>query len=280
MLKELIAGISVGIANAIPGVSGGTMLVISGVFEKMTTSVSNVLSKNKKDQKEAITFLLKLGLGVAIGIIVFAKLLNSILFRHIPTQTIFWFMGMVAFSVPVFLRREMKAQKLNWIPFILGLAVIAVISYFAPPKTSIELDQLPNIDILHLCTMILIGLIGGFAMIIPGVSGSMILLIIGKYYLFTTYIAKITTFRFDVILSLGFIVIGILIGIVTSSKLCKYLFKVAPKQTNSFILGLILASAIALFPINTLSLDIISIITYFIAFIFGAFLVWLMDKYA
>lgn len=280
MLKELIAGISVGIANAIPGVSGGTMLVISGVFEKMTTSVSNVLSKNKKDQKEAITFLLKLGLGVAIGIIVFAKLLNSILFRHIPTQTIFWFMGMVAFSVPVFLRREMKAQKLNWIPFILGLAVIAVISYFAPPKTSIELDQLPNIDILHLCTMILIGLIGGFTMIIPGVSGSMILLIIGKYYLFTTYIAKITTFRFDVILSLGFIVIGILIGIVTSSKLCKYLFKVAPKQTNSFILGLILASAIALFPINTLSLDIISIITYFIAFIFGAFLVWLMDKYA
>lgn len=280
MLKELIAGISVGIANAIPGVSGGTMLVISGVFEKMTTSVSNVLSKNKKDQKEAITFLLKLGLGVVIGIIVFAKLLNSILFRHIPTQTIFWFMGMVAFSVPVFLRREMKAQKLNWIPFILGLAVIAVISYFAPPKTSIELDQLPNIDILHLCTMILIGLIGGFAMIIPGVSGSMILLIIGKYYLFTTYIAKITTFRFDVILSLGFIVIGILIGIVTSSKLCKYLFKVAPKQTNSFILGLILASAIALFPINTLSLDIISIITYFIAFIFGAFLVWLMDKYA
>lgn len=280
MLKELIAGISVGIANAIPGVSGGTMLVISGVFEKMTTSVSNVLSKNKKDQKEAITFLLKLGLGVAIGIIVFAKLLNSILFRHIPTQTIFWFMGMVAFSVPVFLRREMKAQKLNWIPFILGLAVIAVISYFAPPKTSIELDQLPNIDILHLCTMILIGLIGGFAMIIPGVSGSMILLIIGKYYLFTTYIAKITTFRFDVILSLGFIVIGILIGIVTSSKLCKYLFKVAPKQTNSFILGLILASAVALFPINTLSLDIISIITYFIAFIFGAFLVWLMDKYA
>lgn len=280
MLKELIAGISVGIANAIPGVSGGTMLVISGVFEKMTTSVSNVLSKNKKDQKEAIIFLLKLGLGVAIGIIVFAKLLNSILFRHIPTQTIFWFMGMVAFSVPVFLRREMKAQKLNWIPFILGLAVIAVISYFAPPKTSIELDQLPNIDILHLCTMILIGLIGGFGMIIPGVSGSMILLIIGKYYLFTTYIAKITTFRFDVILSLGFIVIGILIGIVTSSKLCKYLFKVAPKQTNSFILGLILASAIALFPINTLSLDIISIITYFIAFIFGAFLVWLMDKYA
>lgn len=280
MLKELIAGISVGIANAIPGVSGGTMLVISGVFEKMTTSVSNVLSKNKKDQKEAITFLLKLGLGVVIGIIVFAKLLNSILFRHIPTQTIFWFMGMVAFSVPVFLRREMKAQKLNWIPFILGLAVIAVISYFAPPKTSIELDQLPNIDILHLCTMILIGLIGGFAMIIPGVSGSMILLIIGKYYLFTTYIAKITTFRFDVILSLGFIVIGILIGIVTSSKLCKYLFKVAPKQTNSFILGLILASAVALFPINTLSLDIISIITYFIAFIFGAFLVWLMDKYA
>lgn len=280
MLKELIAGISAGIANAIPGVSGGTMLVISGVFEKMTTSVSNVLSKNKKDQKEAITFLLKLGLGVAIGIIVFAKLLNSILFRHIPTQTIFWFMGMVAFSVPVFLRREMKAQKLNWIPFILGLAVIAVISYFAPPKTSIELDQLPNIDILHLCTMILIGLIGGFTMIIPGMSGSMILLIIGKYYLFTTYIAKITTFRFDVILSLGFIVIGILIGIVTSSKLCKYLFKVAPKQTNSFILGLILASAIALFPINTLSLDIISIITYFIAFIFGAFLVWLMDKYA
>lgn len=280
MLKELIAGISVGVANAIPGVSGGTMLVISGVFEKMTTSVSNVVSKNKQDQKEAILFLLKLGLGVVIGIIVFAKLLNSILFRHIPTQTIFWFMGMVAFSVPVFMRREMHGQKLNWIPFILGLAVIAVITYLAPQKTAIELDNLPNVDVLHLLTMILIGMIGGFAMIIPGVSGSMILLIIGKYYLFTTYIAKVTTFRFDVLLSLSFIVIGVLIGIVISSKLCKYLFKVAPKQTNSFILGLILASAIALFPVNTLTLDIVSILTYIIAFGFGAFLVWLMDKYA
>lgn len=280
MLKELIAGISVGVANAIPGVSGGTMLVISGVFEKMTTSVSNVLSKNKQDQKEAILFLLKLGLGVVIGIIVFAKLLNSILFRHIPTQTIFWFMGMVAFSVPVFMRREMHGQKLNWIPFILGLAVIAVITYLAPQKTAIELDNLPSVDLIHLLTMILIGIVGGFAMIIPGVSGSMILLIIGKYYLFTTYIAKVTTFRFDVLLSLSFIVIGVLIGIVTSSKLCKYLFKAAPKQTNSFILGLILASAIALFPINTLSLDIVSILTYIIAFGFGAFLVWLMDKYA
>ncbi len=280
MLKELIAGISVGVANAIPGVSGGTMLVISGVFEKMTTSVSNVVSKNKQDQKEAILFLLKLGLGVAIGIIVFAKLLNSILFRHIPTQTIFWFMGMVAFSVPVFLKREMKGQKLNWIPFILGLGVIALITYLAPEKTAIELDNLPSVDLIHLLTMILIGIIGGFAMIIPGVSGSMILLIIGKYYLFTTYIAKVTTFRFDVLLSLSFIVIGVLIGIVISSKLCKYLFKVAPKQTNSFILGLILASAIALFPVNTLILDIVSILTYIIAFGFGAFLVWLMDKYA
>ncbi len=280
MLKELIAGISVGVANAIPGVSGGTMLVISGVFEKMTTSVSNVVSKNKQDQKEAILFLLKLGLGVAIGIIVFAKLLNSILFRHIPTQTIFWFMGMVAFSVPVFLKREMKGQKLNWIPFILGLGVIALITYLAPEKTAIELDNLPSVDLIHLLTMILIGIIGGFAMIIPGVSGSMILLIIGKYYLFTTYIAKVTTFRFDVLLSLSFIVIGVLIGIVISSKLCKYLFKVAPKQTNSFILGLILASAIALFPVNTLTLDIVSILTYIIAFGFGAFLVWLMDKYA
>lgn len=280
MLKELIAGISVGVANAIPGVSGGTMLVISGVFEKMTTSVSNVVSKNKQDQKEAILFLLKLGLGVVIGIIVFAKLLNSILFRHIPTQTIFWFMGMVAFSVPVFLKREVKGQKLNWIPFILGLGIIAVITYLAPEKTAIELDNLPSIDLFHLLTMILIGVIGGFAMIIPGVSGSMILLIIGKYYLFTTYIAKVTTFRFDVLLSLSFIALGVLIGIVTSSKLCKYLFKVAPKQTNSFILGLILASAVALFPINTLSLDIVSILTYVVAFGFGAFLVWLMDKYA
>lgn len=280
MLREFIAGLSVGIANAIPGVSGGTMLVISGVFEKLTTSVSDVVSKDKTARKNALLFLGKIGIGVVIGIVFFAKLLNAVLFKHIPTQTIFWFMGMVAMSVPVFIKREMKSQKLNYVSFILGLFVIGLITYLAPSKQKIVLDSFPPITFPHFLTMIGIGFVGGSAMIIPGVSGSMLLLIWGKYYLFTSYIAKVTSFQPDVIISLIFIVVGLLLGIVFSSKLCKYLFKVALKQTNSFILGLIVASAIALFPIQHLTYTFGAILSYVIAFVFGVIIVFVMDKYA
>lgn len=283
MIKEFLAGISVGIANAIPGVSGGTMLVIWGVFEKLTTSVSDLVSKNKearKARKDACIFLGKVLLGVAIGIVFFAKLLNAILLKHFPVQTLFWFMGMVAASVPVFIRREMKHQRLALLPLLLGMLLIGVITYFAPAKQKIVLDVLPEITASHLFWMVLIGIIGGSAMIIPGVSGSMILLLIGKYSLFTTYVAKVTTLKQDVLISLAFIASGLMIGIVCSSKLCKYLFKVAPRQTNSFILGLIIASAIALFPLNQLTFNIISILSYLFAICLGGIIVYYMDKFA
>lgn len=279
MLKEIIAGILVGIANVIPGVSGGTMLVICGVFEKMTTSVSDLTSKDASKRKEAIVFLAKLLVGVGIGVIVFAKLLNIVLFRYIPVQTLFWFMGMVFFSAFIFLKREMKNQKLNYVTLLLGVGVIALIMVFAPEKSKVVLDTLPEISMAHLVLMVIIGIIGGFSMIIPGVSGSLVLLIIGQYYLFTTYIAKVTTFQLNVLIPLFCIGIGVLIGIFLSAKLCKYLFEVAPVATNSFILGLILASTYALIPFKSIIFGFPDIISYVVAFIIGGVLVICMDMF-
>ena len=106
-LKSFFGGIAVGIANIIPGVSGGTMLVIFGLFEKLTNAISDLFKKGSTTRKESFIFLVKVFLGAAIGIVAFAKVLGFTL-KYMEAETIFWFMGLILFSVPIIIRNELK----------------------------------------------------------------------------------------------------------------------------------------------------------------------------
>lgn len=275
-LSSIFGGMFVGIANIIPGVSGGTMLVIFNLFDRLMYAISDVFKKKTDTRKESIMFLLKVLISAGIGIILFAKLLGLAL-KHIEAETIFWFMGLILFSVPIVIKQEMKGEKFNILLFIIGFAFIITLQYLKMKNPSNSANITMNM--VHFISLIIYGLISGATMIFPGVSGSMVLLVLGKYEMIRNYIDKLTSFDIESIISLSFFGIGIILGIVLSAKLTSFLLKKYKGQTVSLILGFIIASALILpFNIETaFELNTMKICAILISFIFGGILMYYIN---
>lgn len=277
MLKNIIGGIAIGIANVIPGVSGGTMMVILGIFNRMMEAISGIFKRVNPNRKDDIIFIFQVLVGAAIGIVGFAKILE-ILFEYYPTQTIYWFIGLIAFSIPLFVKGEMKGEKLAIVPFVCGLAIIFGLEFLNPGEGNTVVNpDFPPLSSGLFIKMVIIGAISGATMIMPGVSGSMVLLILGEYYLFKSYLAHVTSFSLDVIMPLGFMAIGIAFGIVVSAKLCQYFTRTHKAGFLSLILGLIIASSLVLIPFDV-SYDFNLILTSLLAALFGGIIVFGLSK--
>lgn len=277
MIKNIIGGIAIGIANVIPGVSGGTMMVILGIFNRMMEAISGIFKRVNPNRKDDIIFISQVLVGAAIGIVGFAKILE-ILFEYYPTQTIYWFIGLIAFSIPLFVKGEMKGEKLAIVPFICGLAIIFGLEFLNPGEGNTVVNpDFPPLSSGLFIKMVIIGAISGATMIMPGVSGSMVLLILGEYYLFKSYLAHVTSFSLDVIMPLGFMAIGIAFGIVVSAKLCQYFTRTHKAGFLSLILGLIIASSLVLIPFDV-SYDFNLILTSLLAALFGGIIVFGLSK--
>lgn len=277
MIKNIIGGIAVGIANIIPGVSGGTMLVVLGIFDRMMEAISGLVKKDNPNRKNDILFVGQVLAGTAIGLVGFANVLNF-LFANFPTQTLYWFVGLIAFSIPMFLNDELKGEKVNWLYFLIGFGLIFLLQYLNPGESNVDMNPvLPSINLGILLTFIVIGIVSGATMIMPGVSGSMVLLILGYYYLFKTYVSSVTSFSLTVLIPLSFAGVGILIGIFGSSKICAYSLKHYKREFLSIILGLISASALVLIPLDvTYNLNII--ISSLFSLVFGGLVVLGLTK--
>ena len=277
MIKNIIGGIAIGIANVIPGVSGGTMMVILGIFNRMMEAISGIFKRVNPNRKDDIIFIFQVLVGAAIGIVGFAKILE-ILFEYYPTQTIYWFIGLIAFSIPLFVKGEMKGEKLAIVPFVCGLAIIFGLEFLNPGEGNTVVNpDFPPLSSGLFIKMVIIGAISGATMIMPGVSGSMVLLILGEYYLFKSYLAHVTSFSLDVIMPLGFMAIGIAFGIVVSAKLCQYFTRTHKAGFLSLILGLIIAYSLVLIPFDV-SYDFNLILTSLLAALFGGIIVFGLSK--
>lgn len=245
-LMPLFGGIAVGIANIIPGVSGGTMLVIFDLFERLTDSISDLFKKNTETRKKSFIFILEVLIGVAIGLVAFAKVLGFTL-EHIEAETIFWFMGLIIFSIPLVVKKELKEEKFNIIFFLIGVLIIGVLEYF---NLHGGLASTPD-DGSVLSYLILAGLgaIGGMAMIFPGISGSMVMLVLGKYEMVRSYIDEVTSLDINIYIKLAVFAFGALIGVILSAKILSKVIKKYRGKVVSLILGFIIASALIL-PLN------------------------------
>jgi len=281
MLKNIFCGVAVGVANIIPGVSGGTLIVLLGLFDELMKAISDVfkIEISLKERINAIKFILQIGLGVVIGLVGFAKILEF-LFVKAEIQTIMWFAGLILFSIPVLKKNEMKNEKINWIYFIVGILIIGLLTYLVPTKNEVivPLQDIitKDLNLVYIFTLIILGTISGATMIFPGVSGSMVLLVLGYYHLFKGYVANVTSFEPRIIIGLAFIAVGVLIGIILSAKLTNWLLKKYHTQTMSLIIGLIVMSAITIIPLS--GYNVITIITSILTFLFGGSIVILMDK--
>lgn len=241
---DIIKGVFIGIANIIPGVSGGTLAVSMGVYTKIIDAVNNI----RKDFKNSVKTLLPYGIGVVIGIALLSFII-TFLFENFEMPTVAGFIGLVLGGVPLILAK-VKDEKIKYthiISFILMLAVIIVPTLVAIETPAIEQVEFNVINILILT---ILGMISAGAMVVPGVSGSMILMMLGYYNLIlntiTTSIKSLLSFDFAGLLSgVGILLpfaIGIIAGIIIISKIISKLLKRYPNATYWGILGLIVAS--------------------------------------
>ena len=275
--NSIIGGMFVGIANIIPGVSGGTMLVIFNLFDKLTYAVSDIFKRHTTTRKQSIILLIKVLLSAAFGILLFAKILGFTL-KYYEAETIMCFMGLILFSIPVIIKEELKGEKFNIIFFVIGVILIIGLEYLK--KNTFNNDVNASMNITHFLSMTGLGIIGGITMIFPGVSGSMIMLVLGKYELIRGYIDSLTSFDKDAFISLCIFGIGVLIGIISGAKITYFLLKHYRGKIISLILGFIIASALVL-PFNletTTKLTTMKICGLIIWFIIGGMIIYYINR--
>ena len=293
--RAIGGGLAVGIANVIPGVSGGTMMAIMNIFDRTMNAISDVTKKDNDHRMKDILFLLEVVLGAVIGILGFSFLLEK-LFAWIPMPTVFWFVGLVALSVPVFMKSQMQDARFHIVAFLLGAAVVAALTvakviWFpeeaAGEGTKIAYD-LPAFSVLNCVLLTVAGVVAGFAMLLPGVSGSLVLMILGLYeFVWFNYVnnAKLllTELSLDTFIKFipaGFFVIGVVLGVVISAKVTAFAMKKNARLTLNFLLGLVAASAVSIIFINSakLTTDVGMIVGSVVAFALGGAIVFGLGK--
>ena len=227
----IIFGVIIGVANIIPGVSGGTMAVVLNIYDKLIDSVSNF----RKDFKKSIMFLLPIGIGAVIGIVAFSKLIELLLTNY-PLATNFFFIGLILGSIPMIFKRatEDRFRPSSLVPFLLFLIGMLVLSSFSDGTMSGEVVSQLSAGIF--INLLVCSAIAAAAMILPGVSGSMVMVILGTY---NTVLTAISSMNILMLVPVG---IGVLIGIIGGAKVIDLCLKKFPQATFFAILGLILGS--------------------------------------
>lgn len=254
-LIEIIKGMFVGIANVIPGVSGGTMAVSFGIYDKIISSVTNLF----KDFKKSVKTLFPIAVGVVIGIVAFTFIIPYLLETQ-PFCTAAAFTGLIVGGIPMIVkslkegwnRDTKKSLPINVILFIL-LAAVSLVMVFMNGDS--ESGILLTANAGTMIKMLFMGIIAAATMVIPGVSGSLVLMILGYYFGIITAIKDFLTglkdFNLEVMIDNGLVLIpfgiGCVLGIFFISKLIEWLFNHFSSATFSGILGLIVTSPISIF---------------------------------
>jgi putative membrane protein len=235
-IKNIVAGAVIGVANIIPGVSGGTMAVLLNIYEELIGSVSHFW----KNMKQSLRLLIPVGIGAVAGILLFSNLLKYLL-AHFPMATNYFFIGLICGSIPMIFKRatEGGVRPKSVIPFLLALAFMAIISYFSAQSGTATLITTLTPSIF--AKLVFFSAIAAMAMILPGVSGSMMLVIFGVYNSVLTAISEL-----NVILLIP-VAIGVIIGILGGAKLIDICLHKFPQATFCAILGLIIGSLYSLF---------------------------------
>ncbi len=283
-MKNLIdsfRGFCMALADSVPGVSGGTVAFILGFYDKFINSLNNVISGSKEERIDAIKFLAKLLAGWAVGMILAVLFLSSAFESHIYAVSSL-FLGFIIFAIPVIIKEEKESLvgKYKYLIFtVIGIAIVAAITYFNPISgsgTSVDVNSLNFglIVYIFVCAMIAIS-----AMVLPGISGSTLLLIFGLYIPIINAIKEFLHLNLNYLPVLIIFGLGVITGILLVIKLIKMALEKFRPQTIYLIIGLMIGSLYAIVmgpttlevPQDPMSIGTFSIIFFAIggAIIFG-----------
>lgn len=264
MIKNILKGIVIGLANVIPGVSGGTMMVSMGIYDKLIHCITHLFSELKK----SILFLLPIfiGMGIAVVVVPFGI---EFLFAEYPFQANLLFVGLIIGGFPA-VWKKVKGNSIRAGHIIACVGFFALVAGLAlmGEKEGKAADL--SLNFLSAVKLFGVGIIASATMVIPGVSGSMMLLLMGYYHpileTITDFISAAVAFDMDGILhGMGVLVpfgIGVVVGIFAIAKLVEIMFVKFPLYAYWAIIGLILSSPVAIFLLGEAgSITALSVIT-------------------
>ena len=277
-----LKGIFIGLANIIPGVSGGTIAVILGIFDDLIDTINNFF----RDIKKNLGFITPIGFGILFSILFFSSILELCLKKYSLPTNIF-FIGLIFGSIPLIYKKAIKnGIKKNYFLYtiISILIVILAASFNKNGVTQINND----ISFIFLLKIFFGGLLAAIAMIIPGISGSFVMVLLGIYPTVINSVSNISRCLLNlsdknllirtsaIIFSLGF---GLVLGILLISRLISVLLEKFYSETYFCILGLIIGSIYGIFAspmtyqsgINNFMI-LISVISFFVGAIISYFL--------
>ena len=303
-LEHIIIGIIIGISNIVPGVSAGTMFVILGIFKKLIdqvglcldevkTMVKNITKfKEKNGGIRAVgimfknifmsqkTFLIPIAIGMIFAIYFVAKLFSilnpeQILYRN------YIFLGLVLGGIPALFKElkkgtditNIKKRKISiYIFMIIGFAMMFVLYLLKVNGIGLSKIGYEELSITMALPLFLVGAVAAASMVIPGISGSMVVLILGYYELMTVSISKL-----NMIFIIPF-AIGILVGIMAILKLIKYLLDKHYTRTYSCIVGFVIGSLLMVFP--GLPVGVMGYVITIVCIAIGIMLSYMVEKYS
>lgn len=242
-----IRGFCMALADSVPGVSGGTIAFILGFYDKFINSLDSLMFAKLKEKKESIKFLVKVMIGWAIGMIAAVLVLTNLFETHIYEVSSV-FIGFIVFSIPFIIKEEkecLKGKYKNLIFLMLGIAIVALITYFNPVSGGNIVD-ITNLN-FGLCAYIFVAaMIAISAMVLPGISGSTLLLIFGLYIPIISAIKEVIHFNFEYLPALIVFGLGVLAGVFAIIRLIKVALKKYRSATMYTILGLMIGSIYAI----------------------------------
>lgn len=271
-----LKGMIIGIANIIPGVSGGTLMIILGLYEEVIDTISHFFKNFKKNLK----FIIPLAIGMVLSILLLSKVISVCLDKY-PFPTVLFFVGLILGGIPLLWNKAKAAKgKLsNWLVFGITFAIVLAFAFL---KSGDYVVSLNNLNLFGYIYLFIVGIISAATMVIPGISGSFVLMLLGYYEPIVNTIKDLTNFsllghNLLILIPFG---LGIIIGIVLIAKLIEYLLHRYPVKTYYGVLGFVIASLVAIIkPILITTPSIIEIVIAVILIITGGLIAYkLGDK--
>ena len=286
LILNIIRGIVMAFADSVPGVSGGTVAFVMGFYSEFIQSINALVSKNSiEEKKNALIFLAKIGIGWVGGFILSVLFIASLFEAHIYNISSL-FLGFILFSLPIIYREEKNIIHKNFkhiIYTIIGIVVVALITYFNPVSQGNGLSMsLEHFSFGMAIYVFVAGMIAISAMVLPGISGSTLLLIFGLYAPIITSIKTLLGFDFAPFPLLFCFGLGVIAGAFTSVRVINHLLETKRSQLIYLIFGLMLGSLYAVVmgpttlevPKAPMSLSTFSIIF----FLLGGIIIWGLEK--
>ena len=238
----VLKGFVIGIANIIPGVSGGTLAITLGIYEDLIKAISHFFSNIKEN--------LKLLIPIFIGMVLSLAILSNVIgysLEHYPIPTTLFFVGLILGGLPLLVKHIKGKEKSisNWIVFLITFLIVAVFAFLKSGNAMVDLS---NLSIGGYLLLFIVGVVAAATMVIPGISGSFVLMLLGYYEPIINIIREFTKFKnftsnFIILAVFGF---GVLLGIIVIAKIIEYLLEKQPIKTYYGIIGFVLASIISI----------------------------------